>query len=107
MSSEISGTASTGTRPRDSTTSPRRTFIVQDELRAEVEEAGLIVEGLYGVEGPGWTLPDIVERLADPRRRAELLQVARLLESEPWVLGMSAHLLAVARAPRQLQPAGT
>ncbi|HEV7365604.1 MAG TPA: methyltransferase domain-containing protein [Gemmatimonadales bacterium] len=70
-----------------------------DELRAEVTGAGLIVEGLYGVEGPGWILPDVAARLADSRRRADLLQVARELESEPSLLGVSAHLLAVARRP--------
>ena len=70
-----------------------------DELRAEVSGAGLVLEGLYGVEGPGWLLPDVTERLVDPRRRADLLWVARLLESELSVLGISAHLLVVARAP--------
>lgn len=60
--------------------------------------AGLILDALYGLEGPGWLLSDVTERLADPRRRADLLQVARLLESEPSVLGVSAHLLVVARA---------
>lgn len=67
-----------------------------DELRAEVLDAGLILDGLYGLEGPGWLFPDVTGRLADPRRRAELLQVVRLLESEPSVLGVSAHLLVVA-----------
>jgi ubiquinone/menaquinone biosynthesis C-methylase UbiE len=70
-----------------------------DELRAEVLGAGLILEGLYGVEGPGWLLSDVTARLADPRRRADLLQLARLLESEPSMLGVSAHLLVVARTP--------
>jgi len=70
-----------------------------DELRAEVEGAGLAVEGLYGVEGPGWILPDVVERWSEPERRAALLRVARLLEAEPSVLGCSAHLLAVGRKP--------
>jgi ubiquinone/menaquinone biosynthesis C-methylase UbiE len=70
-----------------------------DELRAEVLGAGLILEGLYGIEGPGWLLSDVDARLADPRRRAGLLQVARLLESEPSMLGVSAHLLVVARTP--------
>jgi ubiquinone/menaquinone biosynthesis C-methylase UbiE len=70
-----------------------------DELRAEVSGAGLILDGLYGLEGPGWFLSDVTARLADPRRRTDLLQVARLLESEPSVLGVSAHLLAVARTP--------
>ena len=70
-----------------------------DELRAEVVGAGLSLDGLYGVEGPGWLLSDVTARLADPRRRTELLQVARLLESEPSVLGISAHLVVVARTP--------
>ena len=70
-----------------------------DELRAEVVAAGLNLEGLYGLEGPGWFLSDVTARLADPRRRTDLLQVARLFESEPSVLGVSAHLLAVARTP--------
>jgi SAM-dependent methyltransferase len=67
------------------------------ELRAEVERAGLTVEGLYGIEGPGWILGDLVERWNDPERRAALLHIARLLETEPDVLGFSAHLLVVGR----------
>jgi SAM-dependent methyltransferase len=70
-----------------------------EELAAEVSNAGLIVDGVYGLEGPGWVLSDVNERLADPRRRTDLLQVARLLELEPAMLGVSAHLLAVARTP--------
>jgi ubiquinone/menaquinone biosynthesis C-methylase UbiE len=70
-----------------------------DELRAEVSGAGLILDGLYGLEGPGWLLSDVTARLADPRRGTDLLQVARLLESEPAMLGVSAHLLVVARTP--------
>jgi len=70
-----------------------------EELAAEVRAAGLVLDGLYGLEGPGWLLSDVAERLADPRRRADLLQVLRQLESEPSMLGVSAHLLAVARAP--------
>jgi ubiquinone/menaquinone biosynthesis C-methylase UbiE len=70
-----------------------------DELRAEVVDAGLILDGLYGLEGPGWLLSDVTARLADPQRRTDLLQVARLFESESSVLGVSAHLLAVAHRP--------
>jgi ubiquinone/menaquinone biosynthesis C-methylase UbiE len=68
-----------------------------EELRAEIEEAGLVVEGLYGIEGPGWILTDLADRWADSARRATLLHVARLLEREPAMLGSSAHLLAVGR----------
>lgn len=70
-----------------------------EDLRAEVLAAGFLIDGLYGVEGPGWMLPDVAVRLADPRRRDDLLRVARTLESEPSLLGVSAHLLVVARKP--------
>jgi ubiquinone/menaquinone biosynthesis C-methylase UbiE len=68
-----------------------------DELRGEVAGAGFEVEGLFGIEGPGWILPDLVDRWNDPARREILLKVARALESEPAVSGVSAHLLVVGR----------
>lgn len=68
-----------------------------EDLRAEVEGAGFAIEGVYGLEGPGWFLPDLAERWADPRRRDDLLRLAQELQSEPSVLGISAHLLTVAR----------
>ncbi|MFL5583606.1 MAG: class I SAM-dependent methyltransferase [Gemmatimonadaceae bacterium] len=68
-----------------------------EDLRREVSDAGFEVVALYGVEGPAWILPDFVERWNDPERRAIILQVARALESEPSVLGCSAHLIVVGR----------
>jgi ubiquinone/menaquinone biosynthesis C-methylase UbiE len=68
-----------------------------DELAGEVREAGFAVEDVVGVEGPGGLLPDFARRWADPDERARLLWVARVLEREPSLLGMSDHLLAVAR----------
>ena len=70
-----------------------------EDLASEVLAAGLILDGVYGVEGPGWILPDVAARLAHPERRAALLDLARMLETEPSVVGASAHLLAVARRP--------
>jgi SAM-dependent methyltransferase len=68
-----------------------------DELASEVGSAGLELTGVFGIEGPGWILPDVVERMTDPTRREMLLRVAQMLEAEPAVIGTSAHLLAVAR----------
>lgn len=68
-----------------------------EDLRAEVESAGFAIEGVCGLEGPGWFLPDLAERWADPRRRDDLLRLARELQAAPSVLGISAHLLTVAR----------
>jgi SAM-dependent methyltransferase len=72
-----------------------------DELRQEVVEAGFEIAGFYGVEGPGWILPDGDDRWEDPERREMLLQVARALESEPSVIGCSAHLIVVGRKPEK------
>jgi ubiquinone/menaquinone biosynthesis C-methylase UbiE len=70
-----------------------------EDLRAEAVDGGLLVDGIFGIEGPGWLLPDVSVRLEDPRRRADLLRVARMFESEPAFLGVSAHLLLVGRKP--------
>jgi hypothetical protein len=68
------------------------------ELREEAEEAGLFVENLFGIEGPAWTMPDLGTWLENPARRAKLFAALRRMESEPDLLGASAHLLLVGRA---------
>jgi hypothetical protein len=68
-----------------------------EELAEEVEAAGLRHEATLGVEGPGWLLQDFDPWWADCGRRERLLAVARSLESEPALIGVSAHLVAVAR----------
>jgi SAM-dependent methyltransferase len=68
-----------------------------DELAVEMQAAGLELTGVFGIEGPGWILPDVVARMGDPDRREVLLRVARMLETEAPIIGTSAHLLGVAR----------
>jgi SAM-dependent methyltransferase len=68
-----------------------------EDLRLEIVTAGFTDARVLGVEGPGWTLPDFDERWSDPALRDELLEVARRLESEPAILGASAHLLGMGR----------
>lgn len=70
-----------------------------EDLAREVGDAGFEIEGLYGIEGPGWILPDLVERWKDPQRREIILRVVRSLESEPSAIGCSAHLIVVGRKP--------
>lgn len=67
-----------------------------DELRAEVEDAGLEFEALLGIEGLGSLL---WERWDEPRGRENILYVARAAEQEKCLIGASAHLLVVARNP--------
>jgi SAM-dependent methyltransferase len=74
-------------------------FHLPEELGQEVTEAGLRLQAVLAVEGPAWMLADIQERLADPARRERVLAAIRRVETEPSLLGASAHLLAVAAAP--------
>ncbi len=67
-----------------------------DELQVEVGSAGFNCRAVLGLEGPGWILSDFDERWADTRRHEDLLRVARALEREESIVGLSAHLLAVA-----------
>jgi len=68
-----------------------------EDLKSEVSAAGFSSVSVSGIEGPGWLFADFDERWRDPRRREDLLRVARSVEAEPSIQGVSAHLLAVAR----------
>jgi SAM-dependent methyltransferase len=70
-----------------------------DRVRAlrEVADAGLEVLELVGVEGLAGSLPQLDRRWQDPRDREVILWSARVVEAEPSLLGLSAHLLVVAR----------
>jgi SAM-dependent methyltransferase len=74
-------------------------FARPEELAAEVTAAGFELAALVAVEGPGNGLPGLEEWLDDPARREWLLRTIRRVEAEPSLLGASAHVMAVARAP--------
>lgn len=70
-----------------------------DELAEEIEGSGFKLEGIYAVEGPAEIL--YRNRLDGMLRRKEarrdLLRLIATVETEPSLLGVSSHLLAVAR----------
>jgi ubiquinone/menaquinone biosynthesis C-methylase UbiE len=68
-----------------------------EELAEECVAAGLTHLTTLAVEGPGWLLPDLAARLTDEKRCTTLFAALAALETEPALLGVSAHLLAVAR----------
>lgn len=67
------------------------------ELRDEVVEARFALEALVGVEGPPALLADFDARWDDLKQREWILKVADALESEPTLLGVSTHVMAVGR----------
>lgn len=68
-----------------------------DELRRELAGAGFSDVEIYGVEGPGWLLHDFDAWWEDEALRDRLLAIAASVETEPSLLGISAHLIAVGR----------
>ncbi|MET7473307.1 class I SAM-dependent methyltransferase [Streptomyces sp. NPDC005648] len=74
-------------------------FAQPAEVPGEFTEAGLTVEGQYGLEGLAWLMGGIEHWLDDPERRAAVLAATRRTESEPTLLGASAHLLTAGRRP--------
>jgi ubiquinone/menaquinone biosynthesis C-methylase UbiE len=70
-----------------------------DDLRGELERAGFSEVQVLGVEGLGGWLSDVDERWEDPVLRHDLLDVTRRLESEPSIVGVSAHLIGIGRKP--------
>jgi ubiquinone/menaquinone biosynthesis C-methylase UbiE len=76
-----------------------------DELAEEIEASGFQVDQILGVEGPGWLLQNFDEHWQNLEQRERLLWIARALEAEPSLLGMSAHLLGIGRLPSSHLPA--
>jgi len=75
-------------------TFPNAFFHHPDELKAELEEGGLVHERTLGILGPAWMVPDLDASWHDAAQREVILEIARLTEGEP-VLGP--RLMAVAR----------
>ena len=72
-------------------------FHTPEEFRDELSAGGFVVQNIYGLEGPATMLDDFDARWADPRKRADIIRVAEQTESAPSIVGISAHLLGVAR----------
>ena len=64
-----------------------------DELRDELTQAGFDGIELVAVEGCAWLLADLDVGMANA---APLLHAIRLTESEPSMLGCSAHVIGIA-----------
>jgi len=66
-------------------------------LAAEITESEFTLEAIIGIEGPGGFVGNGWD---DPQQRPYILRAARLVEQEASLLGLSPHLLAVARKNR-------
>jgi 2-polyprenyl-3-methyl-5-hydroxy-6-metoxy-1,4-benzoquinol methylase len=74
-------------------------FHQPSEIEPELRTAGLTLDAMLGVEGPGWIAPDFDARWDDEEGRRVILETARACEANPELLVLSAHILAIARNP--------
>ena len=68
-----------------------------EDLRVELEQVGFSDVRVLGVEGVAWMFGDFDARWADEALRQDMLNIARALEAEPSIVGVSAHLLGIGR----------
>ena len=72
-------------------------FTTSEEMKSEIVEAGFVVEKAIAVEGCIWFTPHLTEKWEDEASRERLLEIVRITETEPEMMGMSPHFLMVAR----------
>ncbi|MYA77642.1 MAG: class I SAM-dependent methyltransferase [Gemmatimonadetes bacterium] len=70
-----------------------------EEFEEEITAAGFDLVRTIGLEGPAWLLGKFDELWADEAKRKDLLAFLKLVETEPSLIGVSAHILSVAKAP--------
>lgn len=68
-----------------------------EELTQEVRAAGFTDTQLFAIEGPGAMVSDFEERWKDESARERMLELIAAVETEPALMGMSAHILCSAR----------
>lgn len=101
----VQSEALTGRRvPAEQRTSPfpDAYFHLPGELASELAAAGLELQKVYGVEGPGWMLTDLDAIWDDEAAKERILWAAKAFESDPNLIAVSAHLVAVARKPSKV-----
>jgi SAM-dependent methyltransferase len=95
----ISDEVKTGRRenpPKGVFTLPNAYFHLPAELQTELQESGFVCDGVLGILGPAWMVPDLDASWHDAAQREVILDIARLTENEP-VLGP--RLMAVGHKP--------
>jgi SAM-dependent methyltransferase len=69
-----------------------------EELGDELRTAGLMDVQVLAIEGPG-SFQNLGALLDDPASRTAVLRAIRRVETEPTLLGSSAHLMAIGHTP--------
>jgi SAM-dependent methyltransferase len=72
-------------------------------LRREVAKAGFVPGSIFAVEGPVRLLKEFGLHWQQRERREWLLELARRLEQETVLMGVSGHMILTAIKPREMK----
>ena len=72
-------------------------FHTESEREMEFLAAGFTDSFSLAVEGFGWLIPDFMERWENKTAKNKLLQYIRQTETDPAMIGISAHVLTVSQ----------
>lgn len=72
-------------------------FHYPQELIDEIKEAGFRFENLLAIEGPAQLLKDFEQQWQVPSTQERLMRITRIVEAEPTLWGVSAHIMAIGK----------
>ncbi len=75
-----------------------------EELERELTDAGFTDVVVLAIEGFFHLLADLPQRLADPSSATALFELLARYETDPAIVGMSGHLMAIGRRGEQAVP---
>lgn len=68
-----------------------------DELMDELNESGFSDVDILTIEGPWSCIPDFNQKWEDSNFRSKLMKTIEIMESDPSVIGLGGHIMAIAR----------
>jgi len=72
-------------------------FHTQKEIEEEFTAAGFSEFNSIAIEGFGWLVPDFMKRWNNEDSRNKMLQYIKHTENDPIMIGMSAHVMTIAK----------
>jgi ubiquinone/menaquinone biosynthesis C-methylase UbiE len=80
----------------------RSFFHLPEELEKDICVAGFKEVEIRGVIGPLWLIPNLNEQWKDIDRRESIMRIARMLEKEQSIMGLSTHLVSIAKKKEKM-----
>jgi hypothetical protein len=76
---------------------PSAYFHRPDELKDEIEEAGLTYLDIYAVEGMIWMDKNYFESRSDAGKKARMMELMEIIEKDKALLSLSPHMMIAGR----------